>query len=291
MILARDCMVLRTSVAQSRSMSNTLVATQSDRSENYQRDGVIQVRGLLAPDEIAEIRDAFMDQIEKDRTVGFNDRLPSTDPLAMFPRLVQPHRRDDTEIGRLSRKFMLDRRIFDIITELVGPALAAQSMFYFKPPSARGQALHQDNLFLQAHPETCIAAWVAIDDCDADNGALKVIPGSHLIDLLCPEQADETLSFTSGEVRPPADMPIKQTEMKAGDVLFFHGSTVHGSLPNTSADRFRRSLIFHYVPQASVEIARFYQPLLTPAGDTVMIDEAPDGGPCGEGFQPKTEGH
>ncbi|GAA5193499.1 hypothetical protein GCM10023322_55660 [Rugosimonospora acidiphila] len=76
-----------------------------------------------------------------------------------------------------------------------------------------------------------------------------------------------------------------QTEMKAGDVLFFHGSLVHGSRPNTSVDRFRRSLIFHYVPTTSREVARFYQPLLTSAGDDVTIDESADGGPCGEGWQ------
>jgi hypothetical protein len=71
--------------------------------------------------------------------------------------------------------------------------------------------------------------------------------------------------------------------MRAGDVLFFHGSLVHGSLPNTSTDRFRRSLILHFVPQASVEISRFYLPLVDPlTGADVTIDEATGGGPCGE---------
>jgi len=37
--------------------------------------------------------------------------------------------------------------------------------------------MHQDNLFLQAHPETCIAAWIAVDDCDGENGGLKMVPG------------------------------------------------------------------------------------------------------------------
>ena len=35
--------------------------------------------------------------------------------------------------------------------------------------------------------------------------------------------------------------------MKAGDVLFFHGKTIHGSPPNVTNDRFRRSFICHYV--------------------------------------------
>ena len=62
--------------------------------------------------------------------------------------------------------------------------------------------------------------------------------------------------------------------MKAGDVLFFHGSLVHGSRPNSTTDRFRRSLIFHYVPRASVEVSRFYLPLLAPDGTEVTIAES-----------------
>jgi phytanoyl-CoA hydroxylase len=74
---------------------------------------------------------------------------------------------------------MLDERIMNRVTAMIGPAFAAQSMFYFKLAGARGQALHQDNLFLLAHRETCPAAWIAIDDCDVDNGGLMVVPGSH----------------------------------------------------------------------------------------------------------------
>lgn len=267
-------------------MSHIVAERPTAAKATYDDLGVVQVSGLLTADEVAEIRAVFMDQVEHDRSVGCDDGVPDGDPLSLYPRFVQPHR-TDTAMGRLARRWMLDPRIMGQIAELVGPPLAAQSMFYFKPPTARGQALHQDNLFLQTHPETCIAAWIAIDDCDAENGGLRVVPTSHRFDIACPEEADMNESFTSGEVRVPEDMERVQTEMKAGDVLFFHGSLVHGSLPNTS-DHFRRSLIFHYVPQGSYDIARMYQPLLTPAGDEVTIDESPDGGPCGEGWQPSS---
>ena len=185
---------------------------------------------------------------------------------------------------------MTDRRILDVVQDLIGPAYGAQSMFYFKPPTARGQALHQDNLFLQAHPETCLAAWIAVDDCDGENGGLIVLPGSHRIQILCPdEDADPEESFTDKTIRVPDGVERVQTEMKAGDVLFFHGSLVHGSRSNSSADRFRRSLIFHYVPQSSVEIARFYLPLIAPSGEDVLVAESPEGGPCGVGWT--SEGH
>jgi ectoine hydroxylase-related dioxygenase (phytanoyl-CoA dioxygenase family) len=251
----------------------------------YERDGVVQVDQLLGPDEVAAVRDAFMAQVEQDHlAIGAPDEVADDDVLARFPRFMQPHRRPDLEVGVIARRLLTDPRLFDVVTTLVGPALGAQSMFYFKPPTARGQAMHQDNYFLQAHPETCIAVWIALDDCDAANGALTVVPGSHTMEVVCPERADETESFTRDLVRPPAGMSAVQTVMRPGDVLFFHGSTVHGSPPNISTDRFRRALIFHYVPRASVEVARFYQPLVAADGTDVRIADATGGGPCGEGW-------
>jgi ectoine hydroxylase-related dioxygenase (phytanoyl-CoA dioxygenase family) len=267
-------------------MLNIVPDTEISLASEFDRLGVLQLRSLLDEDEVAEIRQTFMEQIARDVSVGNDDNVPHDDPLKRFPRLVHPHRRPELEVGRLATRWMLDPRIMNLVTELMGPVFAAQSMFYFKPPAARGQALHQDNIFLQAHPETCIAVWIAIDDCDGENGGLKVVPGSHRYEIICPQEADATESFTRDEIRLPEGMSAEQSTMRAGDVLFFHGSMVHGSGPNRSTDRFRRSLIFHYVPQTSTEIARFYNPLLTPEGEEVTVTESPDGGACGEGWVP-----
>ncbi len=258
--------------------------TSTDRRAQYDRDGVVQVRGLLDADEVATIRDAYMEQVERDRSaVGLVGEVDDDDILARFPRFMQPHRRPDLAIGELAHRYLTDPRIVDVLTELVGPVWGAQTMFYFKPPTARGQAMHQDNYFLRAHPETCHAAWIAIDDCDAENGGLALVPGSHTMEIECPEVADSEESFTNALVRPPEGMESVQSVMKAGDVLFFHGSVVHGSRPNTSTDRFRRSLILHYVPQGSVEVSRGYMPLIDPVtGVEVEIDAATGGGPCGD---------
>jgi ectoine hydroxylase-related dioxygenase (phytanoyl-CoA dioxygenase family) len=248
----------------------------------YQRDGIVQVPQVLEPAEVERIRTVYMEQVAADLSLGHDDGVPADDPLAKYPRFVHPHRRTDTEAGRIARELMLDSRILDVVQVLIGPALGAQSMFYFKPPGARGQALHQDNTFLRAEPETCLAAWIAIDDVDEANGGLKVVPGSHRTELICPEPADLTESFSNAEVPVPDGMSKVQTKMKAGDVLFFHGSVVHGSRPNSTTDRFRRALIFHYVPEDSIEIAAFYNPLLRPDRRETVLPEAIGGGPCGD---------
>lgn len=257
---------------------------------SYDGDGVVLVRSLFSSQEMDDVRDRFMGQLESDKALAWDDGVPSDDPLARYPRFVHPHRRDDTAAGGLTRRLMLDPRLGRVVTELIGPALGAQSMFYFKPPGARGQGMHQDNLFLQAHPETCLAAWIAVDPVDGGNGGLFVVPGSHRLSLLCPEAANQDESFTAQLIRLPDGMTRIQTELNSGDVLFFHGSLAHGSPPNTSGDRFRRSLIFHFIPAASTEIARFYQPLVSLSGDEVHIGESADGGPCGAGFAPANPG-
>ena len=248
----------------------------------YRRDGIVQVPQLLDAAEVEQLRTVFMDQVAEDHSLAIDDGVPDDDPLARFPRFVHPHRRTDVAAGRIALELMLDSRILDVVTVLIGPALGAQSMFYFKPPGARGQALHQDNTFLRADPETCLAAWIAVDDVDAENGGLAVVPGSHQTELVCPEPADLTESFTNAEVPVPDGLTKVQTKMRAGDVLFFHGSVVHGSRPNTSVDRFRRALIFHYIPEDSTEIAAFYNPLVRPDRRTAVLPEAIGGGPCGD---------
>ncbi|WP_123558915.1 phytanoyl-CoA dioxygenase family protein [Kitasatospora cineracea] len=268
---------------------NTLLPAPADPAtlrDRYAREGVVQVEALLSAAEAEEIRAAFMDQVDTDRTaVGAVHEVDGDDVLRRYPRFMNPHRRADLAIGRIARTLMTDPRIIGAVSTLVGPVHGAQSMFYFKPPSARGQAFHQDNFFLRAHPETCVAAWIAIDDCDASNGALRIVPGSHTMEIVCPEEADPEESFTSGLVNVPEGMAPVQTVMRAGDVLFFHGSAVHGSLPNTTADRFRRSLVFHYVPRSSVEVASYYLPLVAADGTEVEVAAATGGGPCGDGWE------
>ncbi len=255
----------------------------SQLADAYARNGAVHLRGVLTAEEIGELRDGFTTHIETDVSGGSFDEIPEGDPLRAYPRMIQPHRADH-QPGRLARRWLLEERVLGRVIETVGPVWAAQSMFYFKPAGARGQAMHQDNYFLQSHPETCIAAWIAVDDCDAENGALGVVPGTHHYEIECPEEADAAESFTTITVSIPAHLRVEQTEMRAGDMLIFHGSLVHGSKPNTSADRFRRSLIFHYIPEGSREVAASYQPLLDAAGDEVRIDASEYGGQCGEGW-------
>jgi hypothetical protein len=93
--------------------------------------------------------------------------------------------------------------------------------------------------------------------------------------------ADLKTSF-SGKMVPLADwMALEPVIMQPGDVLFFNGQVIHGSGPNVSKDRFRRSLIAHYVVGEAEQVAKFYHPLLNFDGEVVDLGFSDHGGPCG----------
>lgn len=251
----------------------------AQEKQTFDSQGYVVARGLFSPDEVDFYRTYYMElrhheQSNADRKV----RAPrSNDPLLQYPRLMQMHRWD-----KVSLNWLLDARINRWLTGLLGrEPFAVQTMFYFKPPKARGQALHQDNYYLRVQPGTCIAAWMAVDACDEANGCLRVVPGSHDWPILCTVQSNTDESFTDVTVPIPEGHPVEPVIMAPGDVLFFNGSLVHGSYPNTTEDRFRRSLIGHYIEGDSQQVARWYFPALRMDGSPVEIEASEQGGQCG----------
>ncbi|MFI2433411.1 phytanoyl-CoA dioxygenase family protein [Streptomyces sp. NPDC018693] len=252
--------------------------TGRDMVRQYRGDGFTVVRGMFGYDEIEAVRAEFAALHAGGAVPGHFEPRAGNDPLDRFPRVMQPH-----EISGLARGVLLDVRLREVVEVLLGEeVLAAQSMFYFKPPGARGQALHQDNFYLRVEPGTCVAAWIACDVIGRDNGGLEVVPGTHEMDLFCPETADAEVSFAREYVPPPAGLSAVPVDMTPGDVLFFNGTLVHGSQPNRSA-RFRRSFIGHYVGASAERIGGYYR-TLSMRGERVVLPESEGAGPCGTEF-------
>ncbi|MBX2998382.1 MAG: phytanoyl-CoA dioxygenase family protein [Caldilineaceae bacterium] len=247
--------------------------------EQFQQQGYTVARGLFSADEVARYRDHYMDLRAKGSypgdTAGVD--IGSSDPLKRYPRMIHMHRWD-----QISLDWLIDPRISSWLTALLGSEpYAVQTMLYFKPAGARGQALHQDQYYLRVQPGTCMAAWLALDDCDEENGCLQIVPGTHELPILCTVEADTNASFTNVTVPIPDGMSPVPVVMKAGDVLFFNGQLIHGSFPNTSADRFRRSLIGHYIVGEAEKVSKFYHPALRMDGSEVTLDTSQGGSECG----------
>lgn len=252
--------------------------------QHFQDEGYVLVRGLFSAEEVDFFRRHYMTLRHKGKyqddfagVKSSSEEINRADPLQKYPRMIHMHRWDE-----VSLRWMLDDRLRQHLNAFLGrDPYAVQTMLYFKPPGGRGQALHQDQYYLRAHPGTCVAAWLALDPCDESNGCLEIVPGSATLPIMCTIQADTTQSFTDVAVPLAEGMTPVPMIMEPGDVLFFNGTLIHGSFPNTTADRFRRSLIGHYVSGEAEQLTQYDQPVLTMDGEEKWLDFSKFGGACG----------
>lgn len=106
-----------------------------DGLRRFEEDGFTVVRGLFGHDEIDRLRAEFAALHAAGPVPGHFQPRTSEDPLAAYPRVMHPH-----EISETARRLLLDARLRTVLEALLGEeVLAAQSMFYFKPPGARGR--------------------------------------------------------------------------------------------------------------------------------------------------------
>jgi ectoine hydroxylase-related dioxygenase (phytanoyl-CoA dioxygenase family) len=255
-------------------------ARLAEHRAQFEEHGYAVIKGLFSVDEAAQLRDHYMAVRAAGSYPGDMAGIDATsdDPLVRYPRMIHMHKFDQT-----SMDWMLSDQIAGSVEMLLGePPLAAQTMIYFKPAGARGQALHQDQYYLRAAPGTCVAAWMALDEIDEANGCLMVVPGSHRLPILCIDKADTKRSFTDVEVTVPPGMDVVPVVMQPGDVFFFHGQLIHGSYPNTTKTRFRRALIAHFINSSAEKVADYYFPLVRRDGTEVTLKDNALGGPCGK---------
>lgn len=217
----------------------------------YDENGYFVARNVFSIEEAREITDHFMKMRKegpKPGDYGGDPKKGEADPLNQFPRFINMHKWDAK-----TDAWQRDPRLTGPAKELLGDDLVlCQTMLYFKPPGARGQALHQDNQYIRKYP--IIAAWMALDPCDEENGQMVVVPSSNKLGILPVKPADLDASFTFGETVMPGSAKEVGVGMRPGDVLYFGGFTIHGSYTNRSAERFRRSFIVHYFGMRTQEL-------------------------------------
>ena len=247
----------------------------------FRRQGFLVVRGLVAPDEIDELRDHTEDLMqgrlpEQSRPMAERDlardggvsvqgleappeHLSPAEKAQYFLRIHMLHRKLE-----LHERYLLHGRVLDVLQALIGPdVLALQTMLFLKPPGKPGQGWHQDSYYIPTFPDSLCGAWIAIDDCDERNGAMWMAAGSGVEPVYPPvsgyghgDRQLENIAYVenvsnpdddANDLSPIADRyPQVLVAARAGDVVFFNGHVLHRSKQNWTADRFRRAFVSHY---------------------------------------------
>lgn len=178
------------------------------------------------------------------------ENLSDEQVMKSFLGLLQPH-----HVSPVMRDFVKHPKICGMLSQIVaahvpywdGSVKGMQSMVFTKPPGYPGQAWHQDEYYIPTRDRSLAGAWIALDDATVENGCLYVIPQTHRSGFLYPQRphtrpgewdfAPESYGFDDSVAVP--------VEVKAGDVIFFHGYIIHGSYQNRS-DIYRRAVVNHY---------------------------------------------
>ena len=212
------------------------------QTQQYHRDGFLILRGVFNAAEIAQLADEAMRLLERrdlmdpdnircrwqDCATTGECRFDCFDPVI--------------DLSAPCERIARDPRILDSVAALYGePACLFKDKMIFKPPGAKGYALHQDYISWKTFPASFVTVVVAIDPSDAKNGATEVFPGFHQRGCLTPrdgmyhELPAETVAASTGVM----------LDLSPGDIGIFSGYTPHRSEANRS-NQPRRLLYLSY---------------------------------------------
>lgn len=131
--------------------------------------------------------------------------------------------------------------------------IVCQSMYIFKQPFIGGEVqVHQDGSYLHVDPLKIAGVWIALEDCDVENGCLQFLPGSNRMPLARrfirnPDrkafESGNYLIYTNEAPEYDEDKFV-HVPIKAGDAIVIDGLVVHRSSPNFSP-RSRHIYTFH----------------------------------------------
>jgi ectoine hydroxylase-related dioxygenase (phytanoyl-CoA dioxygenase family) len=210
--------------------------------DSYKDQGFVVIPNLFSTATVTLMSEHYMKRRAEGPKPGDSGGTTdhADDPNHQFPRMINMHNWDE-----LTQEWASDTDLLAATEQLIEDTpVLLQTMIYFKPPGARGQALHQDEQYITIDP--IIGVWVALETSDEAVGRMVLIPRSHQYGLLSVETADTAISFTDVQAVKPKNAEELGIDMSPGDTLFFDGKVIHGSYRNKTGDRWRRSFICHY---------------------------------------------
>jgi ectoine hydroxylase-related dioxygenase (phytanoyl-CoA dioxygenase family) len=196
-----------------------------------EQSGVVRVDGMLDADVLARFNAELDEHLEAAE--------PGRELMNPFVQgFFGQHTRHLTAVAAKSRTFveqvLVHPVLLGVCDEVLLPSCARYQLniahVLDRRPGAELQLLHRDELVWihlpQPHPEVQVASIIALEDFAAENGATRVIPGSHRWPRDREPRFDELV---------PAEMP-------AGSAVIYLGSTIHAGGPNVTQDRGRRGM-------------------------------------------------
>jgi ectoine hydroxylase-related dioxygenase (phytanoyl-CoA dioxygenase family) len=198
-------------------------ATVEDIVAGMEAEGFAVVEGMLDDEEVRSTR-AELGRVLEATPTGRND-FEGFATQRIYALFAKTHAFDEPAVHPL---------VLGVLERVLG-----ESYQFSAPvgicigPGEAAQVLHRDDQIYPLpwpHPEVVVNTMWAFDDFTVDNGATRVVPGSH--------------KWPSGEYN--GDEETISVEMPAGSVIFYPGTVLHGGGANRT-DRPRLGVILEYV--------------------------------------------
>ncbi len=227
----------------------TYVVSQEE-IEAFRRDGYVHLRGVVSPEELAEIAavyDAFLRREIAVAGKDFNDMTTGehgTDPSGyaivnvMLPRRYHPAWQGN----------VFEQRALSIARQLCGEGMVIDFDQLLAKHPERDDAVfgwHQDQAYwIDTDDRRTATCWLAVDASTVDNGCMQFLPGSHREPVRPhrPLHGDRAASHTLVTDLRPDDVMVP-VPIAAGDVTVHNEGVLHGSGGNRTTDSWRRAYI------------------------------------------------
>jgi len=150
-------------------------------------------------------------------------------------------------------------RILDAVEDIIGGDILCwgTSFFIKEPRNPAFVSWHQDTTYWGLEPADIVTAWVALSDSTVENGAMRVVPGSHTMAQIPHRDTFGAENLLSRGQEVMVDVDASQADtltLKAGEMSLHHVRLIHGSDPNPSDER-RIGFAIRYLPTYVRQVA------------------------------------
>ncbi len=226
----------------------------------FHREGYLICRSYFDAQEM----DLLLSTARADHEM-ISHNIPVKDTAGRASRLSLWNHPGDDLYGMFARC----RRIVDAAEQLLGGEVYHyHSKMMLKEPKVGGAwEWHQDYGYWYQNgcllPDM-LSALIAVDQATQENGCLQLLRGSHRMGRVEHGRFGEQTGADPERVQHAMErFELVHFEAQPGDVLFFHGNTLHCSAANTS-DKPRWSLICCYNTRENNPYKQHHHPCYTP---------------------------
>lgn len=195
--------------------------------ETFKREGLLTGFQLYSTELAAPIRAALQDVLSLPSTAPSHQKFPPGERL-IFDRHLD---------RRLVYELCTLPQVMRPVKQILGgdDVMVFRSQFFNKPPHGPEIPWHQESYFWEFE-RGWVTMWLAIDDATPQNGAMRVITGSHTHTrdhLPVPPDAHYWSTFPRAAISRESDRMV-DCSMPAGHFMLFD-DLLHNSPPNLTA--------------------------------------------------------